>query len=73
MQDGIRGGTVDRFQGQDAPVCLVSMTASTAEETSRDMEFLFSLNRMRLREAKSETVEQMQLVNTLCALEFGNE
>ena len=81
----IRVGTVDKFQGQEAPVCLVSMTASSAEETSRGMEFLFSLNRInvavsrakglalvfgapRLREAKCNTVEQMQLVNTLCAL-----
>lgn len=81
----IRVGTVDKFQGQEAPICLVSMTASSAEETSRGMEFLFSLNRInvagsrakglalvfgapRLREAKCETVEQMRLVNTLCAL-----
>jgi predicted RecB family nuclease len=85
LPDGIRVGTVDKFQGQEAPVCLVSMTASSAEETSRGMEFLFSLNRInvavsrakglslvfgspRLREAKCDTVEQMKLVNTLCAL-----
>jgi predicted RecB family nuclease len=85
LPDGIRVGTVDKFQGQEGPVCLVSMTASSAEETSRVMEFLFSLNRInvavsrakglslvfgapRLREAKCETVEQMRLVNTLCAL-----
>ena len=84
---GVRVGTVDKFQGQEAPVCLVSMTASSAEETSRGMEFLFSLNRInvavsrakalalvfgapRLREAKCNSVEQMQLVNTLCALPF---
>ncbi len=82
---GVRVGTVDKFQGQEAPVCIVSMTASSAEETSRGMEFLFSLNRInvavsrakglalvfcapRLREAKCSTVEQMRLVNTLCAL-----
>jgi len=85
LPSGIRVGTVDKFQGQEAPVCLVSMTASSAEETSRGMEFLFSLNRInvavsrakglalvfgapRLREAKCTTVEQMRLVNTLCAL-----
>ncbi|RBO97253.1 TM0106 family RecB-like putative nuclease [Pseudochrobactrum asaccharolyticum] len=85
----IRVGTVDKFQGQEAPVCLVSMTASSVEETPRGMDFLFSLNRInvavsrakglalvfgapRLREAKCNTVEQMRLVNTLCALpEFG--
>jgi uncharacterized protein len=82
---GVRVGTVDRFQGQEAPVCLVSMTASSVEEIPRGMEFLFSLNRInvavsrakglalvfgapRLREAKCETIEQMRLVNTLCAL-----
>jgi uncharacterized protein len=81
----IRVGTVDKFQGQEAPVCLVSMTASSVEETPRGMDFLFSLNRInvavsrakglalvfgapRLREAKCDTVEQMRLVNTLCAL-----
>ena len=85
---GIRVGTVDKFQGQEAPVCLVSMTASSVEESPRGMEFLFSLNRInvavsrakglalvfgapRLREAKCETVEQMRLVNTLCALHQG--
>ncbi|MEH7829828.1 TM0106 family RecB-like putative nuclease [Gemmobacter denitrificans] len=90
LPGAIRVGTVDKFQGQEAPVCLVSMTASSAEETSRGMEFLFSLNRInvavsrakglalvfgapRLREAKCETVEQMRLVNTLCALtELGD-
>jgi uncharacterized protein len=81
----VRVGTVDKFQGQEAPVCLVSMTASSAEETARGMEFLFSLNRInvavsrakglalafgspRLLEARCDTVEQMKLVNTLCAL-----
>jgi uncharacterized protein len=81
----IRVGTVDKFQGQEAPICIVSMTASSAEETARGMEFLLSLNRInvavsrakalalvfgapRLREAKCETIEQMRLVNTLCAL-----
>ncbi|WP_370205190.1 TM0106 family RecB-like putative nuclease, partial [Pararhodobacter marinus] len=85
LPNGIRVGTVDKFQGQEAPVCLVSMTASSVEETPRGMDFLFSLNRInvavsrakglalvfgspRLREAKCETVEQMRLVNTLCAL-----
>ncbi len=85
LPSGIRVGTVDKFQGQEAPVCLISMTASSAEEMPRGMEFLFSLNRInvaisrakalalvfgspRLRETKCDTVEQMRLVNTLCAL-----
>ena len=34
LLDDIRVGTVDKFQGQEAPVCLVSMTASSVEETA---------------------------------------
>lgn len=81
----IRVGTVDRFQGQEAPVAIVSMTASSAEETSRGIEFLFSRERLnvavsrgkalslvffspRLLQAGCSTVEQIRLVNTLCAL-----
>jgi predicted RecB family nuclease len=84
----IRVGTVDKFQGQEAPVCLISMTASSAEETARGLEFLLSLNRVnvavsrakalalcfgspRLRETKCGTVEQMRLVNALCAMAAG--
>lgn len=48
LPSGIRVGTVDKFQGQEAPACLVSMTASSAEETPRGMEFLFSLNRINV-------------------------
>ena len=85
LPSSIRVGTVDKFQGQEAPICLVSMTASSADETARGMEFLFSLNRInvavsrakalalvfgsdRLREANCSSIEQMLLVNTLCAL-----
>ena len=32
LPSGMRVGTVDKFQGQEAPVCLVSMTASSVEE-----------------------------------------
>jgi uncharacterized protein len=86
LPEAVRVGTVDKFQGQEAPVCLVSMTASSAQENARGMEFLLSLNRInvavsrakglalvfgapRLREAKCETLQQMRLVNTLCALQ----
>jgi len=50
----IRVGTVDKFQGQEAPVCLVSMTASSTEETSRGMDFLFSLNRINVAVSRAK-------------------
>jgi len=51
---GIRVGTVDKFQGQEAPVCIVSMSASSAEETSRGLEFLFSLNRINVAVSRAK-------------------
>lgn len=54
LPEAIRVGTVDKFQGQEAPVCLVSMTASSAEETSRGMEFLFSLNRINVAVSRAK-------------------
>jgi superfamily I DNA and/or RNA helicase len=45
---GARVGTVDKFQGQEAAVVLVSMTTSTAEDVSRGMDFLYSRNRLNV-------------------------
>lgn len=44
----VRVGTVDRFQGQEAPVCPISMTASSAEYIPRGMDSLFSRNRINV-------------------------
>ena len=46
-----RIGTVDRFQGQEAPVVIYSMTSSTPEDAPRGMEFLY--NRYRFNVATS--------------------
>jgi predicted RecB family nuclease len=50
----VRVGTVDRFQGQEAPVCLVSMTTSSGEELPRDIGFLFSLNRINVAISRAQ-------------------
>jgi predicted RecB family nuclease len=47
-------GTVDRFQGQEAPVCLVSMTTSSGEELPRDIAFLFSINRINVAISRAQ-------------------
>jgi uncharacterized protein len=44
----VRVGTVDKFQGQEAPVCLVSMTASSADDAPRGLDFLLSINRINV-------------------------
>jgi predicted RecB family nuclease len=45
---GVRAGTVDKFQGQQAPVVIVSMTASAPEDVPRGMDFLLSRNRVNV-------------------------
>ena len=45
---GARIGTVDKFQGQEAPVVFFSMTASSGEDVPRGMDFLFSRNRLNV-------------------------
>jgi uncharacterized protein len=45
---GVRVGTVDKFQGQEAPVVFFSMTASTAADVPRGIDFLFSKNRLNV-------------------------
>ena len=46
-----RIGTVDRFQGQEAPVVVYLMTSSSPEDAPRRMEFLY--NRFRFNVATS--------------------
>jgi predicted RecB family nuclease len=45
LPDGARVGTVDKFQGQEAEVVIVSMTTSGADDMPRDASFLLSRNR----------------------------
>jgi uncharacterized protein len=59
LPGAIRVGTVDRFQGQEAPVCLVSMTTSSGEELPRDIDFLFSLNRINVAISRAQTTAIM--------------
>jgi len=48
-------GTVDKFQGQEAPVVIYSMTTSSPEEAPRGMEFLYSLNRLNVATSRAMT------------------
>ena len=43
-----RVGTVDKFQGQEAPVVFFSMASSSGEDVPRGLEFLLSRNRLNV-------------------------
>ena len=55
-------GTVDKFQGQEAPVVIYSLTTSSPEDAPRGMEFLYSLNRLNV--ATSRAMSNVILVGS---------
>lgn len=52
----IKIGTVDKFQGQEAAIIILSMATSTPEDAPRGMEFLYSLNRLNVAVSRAKGV-----------------
>ena len=48
LPEGARVGTVDKFQGQEAEVVIVSMATSSGDYLPRYIEFLYSKNRLNV-------------------------
>lgn len=67
---GARVGTVDKFQGQQAPVVIYSMASSTAEDAPRGMEFLYDLRRLNVATSRARClailVSSPELVRVFC-------
>lgn len=51
-----RVGTVDKFQGQEAPLAIYSLTTSSHTDAPRGMEFLYSLNRLNVATSRAKCV-----------------
>jgi hypothetical protein len=51
---GARIGTVDKFQGQEAPIVIYSMTTSTHADAPRGMNFLYSLSRLNVATSRAK-------------------
>ncbi len=69
LPDGARVGTVDKFQGQEAPVVIYSMATSSADEAPRGMEFLYSLHRLNVATSRARCVAAIVASPTLFAPE----
>lgn len=54
LPSGARIGTVDKFQGQEAPVVIYSMATSSAAEAPRGIEFLYSLHRLNVAISRAQ-------------------
>jgi superfamily I DNA and/or RNA helicase len=51
-----RVGTVDKFQGQEAPVVIYSMTSSSAEDAPRGVGFLYDLHRLNVAVSRAQAL-----------------
>ncbi len=59
LQDRIPGanaGTVDKFQGREAPIVIYSMTTSSHADAPRGMEFLYSANRLNVATSRAKCI-----------------
>ncbi|MBI4172843.1 MAG: ATP-binding domain-containing protein, partial [Actinobacteria bacterium] len=55
----VRVGTVDKFQGQEAPVVFYSMASSSGEDIPRGLEFLLSRNRLNVAISRAQCLAHL--------------
>src|SRR5207248_824346 len=71
LPDGALVGTVDRFQGQQAAAVLISMATSSGDDLPRQIEFLFSRNRLNVAISRARcyaaVVASPRLLETSCS------
>ena len=70
LPENSKVGTIDKFQGQEAKIVFISMTASDPENIPRHKGFLFSRNRLNVGVSRAECVTFIlfnpNLLNTSC-------
>ena len=49
-----RIGTIDKFQGQEAPVVIISMAVSDIEESPRGLDFIFDMHRLNVAVSRAQ-------------------
>ena len=52
----VRVGTVDKFQGQEAAIAFFSMATSSGEDVPRNVEFLYSRNRLNVAVSRARCI-----------------
>jgi uncharacterized protein len=56
LPDHARVGTVDKFQGQEAPVVVYSTTSTSAEDAPRGVSFLYDLHRLNVAVSRAKAL-----------------
>ena len=66
----IQVGTVDKFQGQEAPIIIYSMASSSAEDAPRGMNFILNPNRLNVATSRARCicilVASPNLIESVC-------
>jgi uncharacterized protein len=62
---GVQVGTVDKFQGREAPVVFFTMTTSSAADMPRGPEFLFSRNRLNVAVSRARCLAYLVCTEAL--------
>jgi predicted RecB family nuclease len=70
LPEDIEVGTVDKFQGREAPVVFFSMASSTGDDVPRGLEFLFNQNRFNVAVSRAKCLSVVvcspRLLETRC-------
>jgi len=61
----VRVGTVDKFQGAEAPVAIISMTASSVADIPRGIPFLLNRNRLNVAISRAQYAAVIVRAETL--------
>lgn len=56
LGDSIKVGTIDKFQGQEAPVVIISMAVSDLEDSPRGLDFIFDINRLNVGVSRAKAL-----------------
>ena len=56
LGDNAKVGSVDLFQGQEAPIVILSMCSSEASESPRGVEFLLNPNRLNVAISRAQAL-----------------
>ena len=70
LPEGVEAGTVDKFQGREAPVVFFSMATSSGDDIPRGLDFLFSRNRLNVAISRAKALAVLvcspRLLETRC-------
>ena len=72
LPSSARVGTVDKFQGQEAPISIYSMTSSSPELAPRGLDFLYSRHRLNVATSRARCVAVVALSPELLRVRARN-